>query len=166
MSIIPPAPSSSRGNIVVQPAYFTSNLYVNAIRDDLMTLSHKYIQRYNADSSKPFQLFKDLWKGDGWTWLQFKVFDPRAREAFLDATLRVFMGETPFDALFMGLTHPRRGYNANPITNETGCIVIWNVYILLHAAHLDCASNPCGVTHPHTDRCANTPITRAIDICF
>ncbi|KAF9502504.1 hypothetical protein BDN71DRAFT_1500621 [Pleurotus eryngii] len=94
MSIIPPAPSSSRGNIVVQPAYFTSNLYVNAIRDDLMTLSHKYIQCYNADSSKPFQLFKDLWKGDGWTWLQFKTFDPRAREAFLGVTLRVFMEGT------------------------------------------------------------------------
>lgn len=87
---------------MVQPAYFTSNLYVNAIRDDLMTLSHKYIQRYTVDSSKPFQLFKDLWKGEGWKWLQFKVFDPRAREAFLDVTLRIFLGETTLRCVIQG----------------------------------------------------------------
>ncbi|KAG5220124.1 ribonuclease [Salix suchowensis] len=116
MSIIPPAPSSSRGNIVVQPAYFTSNLYVNAIRDDLMTLSHKYIQCYNADSSKPFQLFKDLWKGtDG------------------------------------------RGCNSKHLTPGQG---------KRFSAPPRLRPNPCGDTHPYTDRCANRPITVQLTYVF
>ncbi|KAJ8509416.1 hypothetical protein ONZ45_g8415 [Pleurotus djamor] len=91
---VKPAPSVGRGAIIVQPSYFTSNIYVDSLRDDLMSLTHKYVLKYNSDSTKPFELFKQLWKADGWPLLHFKVYDPRSREAFLNVSIRIFLEGT------------------------------------------------------------------------
>jgi hypothetical protein len=37
-------------------------------------------------------LFKDIWNNQGWTWLHFKVFDDRSRDAFLKVTMQLFSG--------------------------------------------------------------------------
>ena len=88
-----PAPSASRGDVVLQPSYFTSSVYVKALRDDISTL----ILRYHEVHSQPqslghFALFKSIWLRMGWHWLQFKVFDHRSRQTFLDVTMRLFLG--------------------------------------------------------------------------
>jgi len=88
-----PAPSASRGDVVLQPSYFTSSVYVKALRDDISTL----ILRYHEVHSQPqslghFARFKSIWLRMGWHWLQFKVFDHRSRQTFLDVTMRLFLG--------------------------------------------------------------------------
>ncbi|KAJ6621579.1 hypothetical protein B0H10DRAFT_2016477 [Mycena sp. CBHHK59/15] len=70
--------SVNRGHVVLQPSYFTSSIYVKALRDDLTTL-------------QPFALFKDLWNAQGWEWLHFKVFERRTRDTFLNVTARLFL---------------------------------------------------------------------------
>lgn len=88
-----PAPTVHRGEITLQPAYFTSTLYVNPLRDDISTLIQTFAEQYaHSDKSQPFALFKRVWNELGWVWLHFKVFDGRARERFIGVTLRLFAG--------------------------------------------------------------------------
>ncbi|KAI6007222.1 hypothetical protein EDD15DRAFT_2153593 [Pisolithus albus] len=96
------APSSGgRGQVVVQPAYFTSSAFVDPAREDVSLLLQSYAEQYERlRPLQPFTLFKDTWVSQGWTWIHFKIFDARSREAFLKVMMRIFtehMGvtETP-----------------------------------------------------------------------
>lgn len=93
--LVAPSPSASRGEVVLQPAYFTSSVYVNPLRNDIMDLIHAYHDLYHKSQpvTKPFALFKRIWEEKGWNWMQFKVLDHRSRETFLNVTMRLFLGE-------------------------------------------------------------------------
>ncbi|KAJ7900179.1 hypothetical protein B0H14DRAFT_2672619 [Mycena olivaceomarginata] len=80
-----------RGNVALQPSYFTSSVYVKALREDITTLVHNFHEQYKEDNTKPFALFKTLWNAQGWKWMHFKVFDSRTRETFLNVTVRLFL---------------------------------------------------------------------------
>jgi hypothetical protein len=86
-------------SVSLQPAYFTSSLFVHPLRDDISTLVQTFVERYAHDqTAQPFALFKSIWGNHGWPWLHFKVLDARSREAFLKVTIRLFLGESlPFD---------------------------------------------------------------------
>uniref|UniRef100_A0A0W0FGF9 Uncharacterized protein n=1 Tax=Moniliophthora roreri TaxID=221103 RepID=A0A0W0FGF9_MONRR len=90
MSVVP----SPRGDIALQPYYFTSSLYVIPFRDDISGLIHAFHEKYSREAQKPFVLFKQVWCAQGWNWMQFKVFDPRTREIFLNVSLRLFLERT------------------------------------------------------------------------
>ncbi|KAK7059126.1 hypothetical protein VNI00_001752 [Paramarasmius palmivorus] len=90
MSVAP----SPRGDITLQPYYFTSSLYVMPFRDDISGLIHDFHECYSRTPGKPFALFKEVWRAQGWEWMQFKVFDPRSRETFLNVSLRLFLERT------------------------------------------------------------------------
>ncbi|KAF8078776.1 hypothetical protein FPV67DRAFT_1663466 [Lyophyllum atratum] len=92
MSVVAPAPSGSRGEVILQPKYFTTSVFVSAVRDDITTLIHTYHEQYtNSQPSQPFSLFKSLWSSRGWKWMHFMVFDDRTRETFLNVVLRLFL---------------------------------------------------------------------------
>lgn len=107
-----PTPSSStqRGILSIQPAYFTSSLFVDALRADIQQLASVFSLRYHVaylagdESSqssssssnppfKPFILFKGLWTEYGWDRLHLKVLETRAREIFICVILRCFLGQ-------------------------------------------------------------------------
>ena len=90
MTIVP-EPSTSRGDITLQPSYFTSSLYVEPLREDLRTLTDLFSEQYEA-AERPFELFKKLWTEQGWCWLHLTVYDGRGRQMFLRITERVFIG--------------------------------------------------------------------------
>ena len=90
MTIVP-EPSTSRGDITLQPSYFTSSLYVEPLREDLRTLTDLFSEQYEA-AERPFELFKKLWTEQGWCWLHLRVYDGRGRQMFLRITERVFIG--------------------------------------------------------------------------
>jgi hypothetical protein len=89
-----PSPSAGRGDAVLQPAYFTSVLYVRPLRDDISTLIEDFRNHFaqRDPTISPFSVFKQLWVLKGWKWLHFKVLDNRARQRFLLVTLRLFLG--------------------------------------------------------------------------
>ncbi|KAJ3967625.1 hypothetical protein EV361DRAFT_1028273 [Lentinula raphanica] len=89
-----PSTSASRGDVTLQPSFFTSSLYVLSFRDDIRTLLHAYHEQYSRSSDKLFALFKSVWRAQGWEWLHFKVFDPRSRETFMDVSHRLFLERT------------------------------------------------------------------------
>ena len=134
MSIIAPAPSASRGELILQPNYFTSSIYVRALRHDISILILKYHEAYSQSaSSNPFNLFKSLWLSQGWNWLHFKVFDDRSRQTFLDITLRLFLGE--FCLLFCCSWPNKRvrknGENRSSIHPSHS--PVWALHIFLHS---------------------------------
>ncbi|KAJ7630780.1 hypothetical protein FB45DRAFT_916538 [Roridomyces roridus] len=124
---------SSRGHVVLQPAYFTSSIYVKALRDDITTLVHTFHERYQQDNTKPFALFKTLWNGQGWKWMHFRVFDSRTRETFLSTTIRLFLErmvktEAPFTrtvALFALYTF----FNTQPTSSAPTLYTLSNIPI-------------------------------------
>ncbi|KIP11408.1 hypothetical protein PHLGIDRAFT_99581, partial [Phlebiopsis gigantea 11061_1 CR5-6] len=85
-----PAPSVVRGDITLQPSYFTSSLFVEPLREDIAHLDNNASSSYVNASKQPFTYFKMLWTDYGWSWLHFKVFDGRARESFIRTVLRCF----------------------------------------------------------------------------
>lgn len=90
---VAPSPSNSRGEIVLQPAYFTSSAFVHDARQDIDSLLQQYSQHYTHSNSRPFALFKHIWQAQGWSpWIHFKVFDARSRAVFLRVMLRLFSG--------------------------------------------------------------------------
>jgi hypothetical protein len=90
---VTPAPSGSRGELSLQPAYFTSSLFVGPLRDDVLTLTHNFAEQYARSQERPFALFKQIWDEQGWVWMHFRVIDARAREIFLKVICRSFLGE-------------------------------------------------------------------------
>lgn len=91
------APTSHPGKILLQPAYFTSSSYINALKNDIDALVKTFESEFaeTAEQDKPFTLFKTIWCTMGWQWLHFKVFDARSRDMFLQVTCRMFMGMVP-----------------------------------------------------------------------
>ncbi|KAF5385468.1 hypothetical protein D9757_005420 [Collybiopsis confluens] len=83
--------SAGRGDVILQPSFFTSSLYVNPLREDIRSLIHAYHEAYAKSPEKPFALFKAVWLAQGWQWLHFRVFDDRSREAFIKVSLRLFL---------------------------------------------------------------------------
>ncbi|KAF7306775.1 GH16 domain-containing protein [Mycena indigotica] len=83
--------SGTRGQVNLQPSYFTSSIYVKALRADISTLVFNFHESYARDNANPFGTFKSLWEAQGWKWLHFRVFDNRARETFLNVTMRLFL---------------------------------------------------------------------------
>ncbi|KAG1875586.1 hypothetical protein DFJ58DRAFT_756991 [Suillus subalutaceus] len=86
-----PTHTTPRGQVVLQPTYFTCSLFVDPAREDIDHLVRVYAERYaRSPLPQPFVLFKDIWNNQGWTWLHFKVFDARSRDAFLKVTMQLF----------------------------------------------------------------------------
>ncbi|KZT06002.1 uncharacterized protein LAESUDRAFT_654559 [Laetiporus sulphureus 93-53] len=88
-----PGPSTTRGEITLQPSYFTSSLYVGPLREDITDLINLFSQQYAQAQPpiQPFALFKRLWTEQGWCWMHFKAFDGRVRESFIAVTERLFL---------------------------------------------------------------------------
>jgi hypothetical protein len=88
-----PTHTTPRGQVVLQPTYFTCSLFVDPAREDIDHIIRVYAERYaRSPPLQPFMLFKDIWNNQGWTWLHFKVFDDRSRDAFLKVTMQLFSG--------------------------------------------------------------------------
>ncbi|KAG6381037.1 hypothetical protein JVT61DRAFT_5433 [Boletus reticuloceps] len=135
---VAPSPSSSRGEIILQPAYFTSSSFVHPARADIDSLLQLYSHQYTPTTSHPFTLFKDIWQAQGWPWIQFKVFDARSRAAFLKVVMRLFSehirgGEPPLRraAALFGLytifsTQP--SISAPPLYSAAQIQVTWGTH--------------------------------------
>ncbi|KAI0319865.1 hypothetical protein OF83DRAFT_1108195 [Amylostereum chailletii] len=107
-----PSPSATRGDLILQPNFFTSSLFVDSFRADIDRLVSLFCQRLEdaetntsgsgsnsthfidaarASTAQPFTLFKRVWEEDGWTWLHFKTFDARTRWTYLRVVYRLFI---------------------------------------------------------------------------
>jgi hypothetical protein len=88
-----PGSSAQRGDISVQPEYYTSSLFVEPLRRDL----HRLIAQYSAGYAEshyphPFQAFKSLYYELGWNWLHLRELERRARSVFLQTVMRIILG--------------------------------------------------------------------------
>jgi hypothetical protein len=145
------APSSlaSRGDVVLQPIYFTSSTYVRAFRDDLSTLILRYYETYSqAGPRKPFALFKAVWMTMGWHWLHFKVFDSRSRQTFLEVTIRLCLGEIALIWTDSGLICNRKD-GEDRSTLHQGRVLIRSLCFLLYP------SQECHPFSPAACKCSD-----------
>lgn len=129
-----PTQSAARGEITLQPSYFTSSLYVDPLREDVSDLIDRFAAQYAQSSSQPFTLFKSVWNELGWCWIHFRVFDPRARDSFINVTERLFVGVLgrllpPFRILMFTLRAHRRD-RRTPYKN---CMPLCTLYVPLNA---------------------------------
>lgn len=90
MSLVP-TPSAARGDLTLQPPFFTSSLFVVPFREDIVRLTDRFIQEFTDDVTQPFALFKRLWQEQGWTYMHLKVFDARTRHIYLTVACRLFV---------------------------------------------------------------------------
>ena len=83
---------TSRADVILQPNYFTSDIYVAQLEEDLQNLVQVFEEERKAQpNASPFRVFRELWSAEGWPFLHYRVFDARSRETFLRTTLRIFL---------------------------------------------------------------------------
>ena len=87
-----PTPSASRGDLILQPPFFTSSLFVDPFRADIQRLIDLFVQGHAVHAARPFALFKRLWEEQGWTYMHLKIFDARTRHTYLTVACRLFVG--------------------------------------------------------------------------
>jgi hypothetical protein len=87
-----PTPSATRGDLILQPPFFTSSLFVDPFRVDIERLIDLFVQEYPDHAARPFALFKRLWEDQGWTYMHLKIFDARTRHTYLTVACRLFVG--------------------------------------------------------------------------
>ncbi|KAI0698412.1 hypothetical protein C8T65DRAFT_710162 [Cerioporus squamosus] len=148
---IAPEPSTSRGDITLQPGYFTSSLYVQPLREDLITLIKLFSEQYET-AERPFELFKKLWSEQGWCWLHLRAYDGRGRQTFLRVTERVFIERLPSTeplldrvvALFALYTF----YFSQPSSSAPPILVLPNIATPINT-YEEMVSLPAALTEPH-----------------
>ncbi|TFK94434.1 hypothetical protein K466DRAFT_642210 [Polyporus arcularius HHB13444] len=148
---IAPEPSTSRGDITLQPGYFTSSLYVEPLREDLKTLTKLFSEQYEA-AERPFELFKRLWTEHGWCWLHLRVYDGRGRQTFLRITERVFIerlaSTEPLLDRLVALFALYTFHNSQPSSSAPPIYVAPNIAIPIDT-YEEMVSLPATVTEPH-----------------
>ncbi|KAI5898529.1 uncharacterized protein SCHCODRAFT_02697067 [Schizophyllum commune H4-8] len=83
---------TSRADVMLQPNYFTSNIYVTQLEEDLKNLVQVFEEERKAQpNASPFRVFREVWSAEGWPFLHYRVFDARSREVSLKTTLRIFL---------------------------------------------------------------------------
>lgn len=87
-----PTPSTTRGDLILQPPFFTSSLFVHPFRADIQRLIDLFVQEHAEHATRPFALFKRLWEEQGWTYMHLKIFDARTRHTYLTVACRLFVG--------------------------------------------------------------------------
>lgn len=134
---VTPSPSASRGEVILQSTYFTSSLYVNALRNDITKLVALVRDEYaKSPSTPPFAHFKIVWRSQGWHYLHFMVFDNQSRSTFLDVTTRLFLGPyastSPLKVNSHPYLYPRKSQRTRAALHR-GCCHLWPVHLFLHA---------------------------------
>ncbi|KAH9064348.1 hypothetical protein EDB87DRAFT_1804742 [Lactarius vividus] len=86
-----PTPSGPRGDLTLQPPFFTSSLFVDPFREDIDRLTDLFVQEFTDVVTQPFALFKRLWQEQGWTYMHLKIFDARTRHTYLITVCRLFV---------------------------------------------------------------------------
>ncbi|KAF8499279.1 hypothetical protein F5888DRAFT_1611690 [Russula emetica] len=86
-----PTPSTARGDLILQPPFFTSSLFVDPFRADIERLIDLFVQEHAVHAARPFALFKRLWEEQGWTYMHLKIFDARTRHTYLTVACRLFV---------------------------------------------------------------------------
>lgn len=93
------APTIPRGiTSVLRPFYYTSSLFVEPVREDILKLVTAFVDEYSSEPlepEKPFTLFKKVWIDKGWDIVHLRVLDDYGRRVFLNTVTRLFVGERP-----------------------------------------------------------------------
>lgn len=95
MSIIPAFVSRTTPECL-QPAYFTSTLFVEAARRDVTDLLERFSTALDVDAPErpAFGIFKDVWRAQGWPLAHLLVTEAPTRDAYLRTILRSFLGQS------------------------------------------------------------------------
>ncbi|KAG8975724.1 hypothetical protein FRC05_005242 [Tulasnella sp. 425] len=90
-----PSPYSARSNPpALIPLYYTSELFVDPLREDisdLLTAFAEHFEEGKEPPSEPFSLFKTIWIDQGWDIFHLKCDEPRSRWTFLKTVFRCFI---------------------------------------------------------------------------
>ncbi|KIJ46423.1 hypothetical protein M422DRAFT_29271 [Sphaerobolus stellatus SS14] len=92
--VAPSAPKTPLALYYVQPVYYTSSLFTDPMREDIVDLLSTFARVYSSEPlepEKPFEIFKSVWKKQGWDIVHLKVLDPQGRSAYLKTVLRLFL---------------------------------------------------------------------------
>ena len=107
---VAPSTTAKKGEIILQPAYFTSSIFVDSLREDILVLIQAFAEAYirATDPTQSFTLFKATWTAQGWPWLHLRTLDARSRDKFLAVVVRLFIGQRvlPFSQVGCYLIHP------------------------------------------------------------
>ncbi|KAG8891383.1 hypothetical protein FRC01_014736, partial [Tulasnella sp. 417] len=90
-----PSPYSARSNPpALIPLYYTSDLFVDPLREDISDLLNAFAEHFEEGKeppSQPFSIFKSIWVDHGWDVFHLKCNEPRSRWTFLKTVFRCFI---------------------------------------------------------------------------
>jgi hypothetical protein len=90
MALIPSVKVTAGATL--QRSYFTSELFVNAAREDIQRLLSTF-DHLVEDEPKPFTIFKQAWIKESWNYIHLYIWEATAREEYLLTMFRLLLGE-------------------------------------------------------------------------
>jgi len=86
-------PNFPRGELVLDPLFYTSAPFVGPLRKDIEQLLQTFKVKYDAvpPPRRVFSIFKDIWKSSGWKLIHLSVLEDLDRDAFTVSVFRLFI---------------------------------------------------------------------------
>jgi hypothetical protein len=87
-------PNILRGDLVLDPLYYTSATFVDPLRKDIEQLLQTFKVQYTSTlpPRRVFSLFKEIWRSSGWRFLHLSVLEDFDRDSFTLTVFRLFLG--------------------------------------------------------------------------
>lgn len=101
-------PNYPRGVLILDPAYYTSSVFVEPMRKDIQGLLEDFVLVYSSSPPprRVFSIFKDVWSSRGWEFLHLCAIDDVVRDTFLITVFRLFLGASLFNFRFRRVQRP------------------------------------------------------------
>lgn len=89
-------PNYPRGDLILDPLFYTSSLFVEPLRRDIEQLLSTFNAHYTstAPPRRVFSIFKEIWVSEGWNNLHLSVIEDLDRDAFTLTVFRLFLGKS------------------------------------------------------------------------
>jgi len=86
-------PNYPRGEVILDPIFYTSSPFVEPFRADIEQLLQTFKVQYTVSPPprRVFSLFKELWRSTGWSFLHLSVLEDLDRDAFTLTVFRLFL---------------------------------------------------------------------------
>jgi hypothetical protein len=87
-------PNFPRGELILDPLFYTSASFVDPLRKDIEQLLQTFKAQYisTLPPRRVFSIFKEIWSSSGWRFLHLSVLEELNRDAFTLTVFRLFLG--------------------------------------------------------------------------
>jgi hypothetical protein len=129
-------PNILRGELLLDPLYYTSAAFVDPLRKDIEQLLQTFKAQYTSalPPRRAFSLFKEIWRSSGWRLLHLSVLEDLDRDSFTLTVFRLFLGSHKLLSFFTSTERFDRAYRRERTSHHSCRRSLQSLHRLLFSA--------------------------------